>query len=105
MQGQTGTTPRARMQQRLRYLYGAGCGDAAYADLTRLLDGVPARPPARATGTTFTEEDVVLITYGDTFLPATPPQPSPPYHGPLRGANIGFADIPSSPRPSEGEGR
>jgi tRNA (guanine6-N2)-methyltransferase len=35
----------------------------------------------------------------------TPSQPSPPYHGPLRGANIGFADIPSSPRPSQGEGR
>jgi len=25
--------------------------------------------------------------------------PFPPYHGPLRGANIGCADVPSSPRP------
>ena len=43
----------------------------------------------------------------------TPTLPSPPYHGPLRGANIPrlasslgtCADVPQSPRPSEGEGR
>jgi hypothetical protein len=35
----------------------------------------------------------------------TPTQPSPPYHGAQRGANIGFAHIPSNPRPSQGEGR
>ena len=51
-----------------------------------------------------------------TLLANAPTLPSPPYHGPLRGATIGCADplhgatigcadIPSSPRPSEGEGR
>jgi glucosylglycerate phosphorylase len=78
MQDQTGATPRARMQQRLRFLYGAERGDAAYADLTRLLDGYPARATARESGATFTEEDVVLITYGDTFLPP-----------PLQGEGVG----------------
>jgi glycosidase len=70
-------TPRERMQQRLRYLYGAEQGDAAFAELTSLLDGCPARSSARPPGSTFTQSDAVLIAYGDTFLPDDPlPSPS-----------------------------
>ena len=69
MQDQTVATPRARMRERLRYLYGAERGAAAFDELTRLLDRYPARTNTRPTGSTFTEADAVLITYGDTFLP------------------------------------
>ena len=38
----TSATPRVRMRERLRFLYGAETGDAAFADLARLLDALPA---------------------------------------------------------------
>jgi sucrose phosphorylase len=69
MQDQTVATPRERMRERLRYLYGAERGDAAFDELTRLLDNFPVRSRGRESGSTFTQADAVLITYGDTFLP------------------------------------
>ena len=60
--------PRARMQQRLRFLYGEETGEAAFADLARLLDTVPRRARSSASGDTFDQTDALLITYGDTFL-------------------------------------
>ena len=69
MQDDAATTPRARMRQRLRYLYGDERGDAAHRELLHLLDAFPKRPRTRQPGETFAEQDAILITYGDTFLP------------------------------------
>jgi glycosidase len=69
MQDQAGATPRARMRERLRYLYGAERGDSAFGELIRVLDAFPARTRTRAAGDRFDQKDAVLITYGDTFLP------------------------------------
>jgi sucrose phosphorylase len=82
MQDQTTTTPgaappRARMRERLRFLYGAERGDQAYPELTRLLDAFPARPATRRAGPRFSQADAVLITYGDTFLPDASDGPGP----------------------------
>jgi glucosylglycerate phosphorylase len=92
MQDQTATTPRARMQQRLRFLYGEQRGDGAFADLTRLLDALPARERSRAPGETFSQADAVLITYGDTFLPADDP-PSPSQGGGVGGGGSPLAAL------------
>jgi sucrose phosphorylase len=58
------------MRERLRFLYGAERGDAAYEDLVQVLDRFPARPGTRSPGQTFDQTDAILITYGDTFLPS-----------------------------------
>src|SRR5687767_14264086 len=68
----TSAAPRARMQQRLRYLYGDERGDAAFADLARLLDAFPPRQRPNSSADTFDQSDAILITYGDTFLPDLP---------------------------------
>ena len=65
----TSATPRARMQHRLRYLYGEEIGDRAFGDLARLLDAFPARERPGGSGDIFDQTDALLITYGDTFLP------------------------------------
>ena len=73
--------PRARMQQRLRYLYGEARGDAAFSELTRRLDGFPGRRTGGqggSAGERFTQADALLITYGDTFLPDDPPSAEGP---------------------------
>src|SRR4051794_22523066 len=75
-QDEAAATPRARMQQRLRFLYGDETGDRAFAELTTLLEAFPARQRSRASVEMFTQADAVLITYGDTFLPAEG-RPSP----------------------------
>jgi glycosidase len=73
MQDQTASTPRVRMRERLRFLYGPDRGEGAFADLTRLLDTFPARESTRAQDGTFTQADAVLITYGDTFRSGNSP--------------------------------
>src|SRR3954467_8403290 len=94
----TSATPRARMQRRLRYLYGDERGDAAFAELARLLDAVPTRDrPGDRPGTSgemFDQADALLITYGDTFLPD---------HLPLsRGRDVGEADVRAAQRRGPG---
>ena len=66
----TSADPRARMRERLQYLYGETIGDRAFDDLTRLLDAFPVRPGtgSAAAAAPFAEADALLITYGDTFL-------------------------------------
>src|SRR5690242_4461413 len=95
MQEQTVPTPRARMRQRLQYLYGTERGDAAFAELARTLDRFPARRSTGEpdSGSTFTQADAVLISYGDTFLPD---DPLPLSHGRERGS--GSEGIPGSGR-------
>jgi len=72
----TSAAPRARMQARLRDLYGHEAGDRAFTDLARLLDAFPRRERPAASSDIFDQTDTLLITYGDTFLPDNPP-PSP----------------------------
>ncbi|MCC7372384.1 MAG: DUF3459 domain-containing protein [Chloroflexi bacterium] len=71
--------PRDRMQQRLRFLYGQERGDAAFGALAAQLDRftAPAGVKAGVSGQRFTQADALLITYGDTLLPATLPGTSP----------------------------
>ena len=64
----TSATPRVRMRERLRFLYGEETGDAAFADLARLLDALPPRARSASSEDTFDQTDALLITYGDTFL-------------------------------------
>ena len=73
---ETSADRRARMRRRLRFLYGDEAGDRAFADLEALLDRFPARRGAARASTEppFDQSDVLLITYGDTFLsPDRPP--------------------------------
>lgn len=56
------------MRERLRFLYGEETGDAAFADLARLLDALPPRARSASSEDTFDQTDALLITYGDTFL-------------------------------------
>src|SRR5690242_17179391 len=72
MPDQSAATARARMRERLRFLYGAERGDATYDELVRVLDRFPVRPKTRAPGQTFDQSDAILIAYGDTFLPRPP---------------------------------
>jgi len=68
---------RASMRRRLKFLYGDEAGDRAFAELSDLLDRFPERPALVSAGAPratpddlpFGEADVLLITYGDTFLP------------------------------------
>ena len=69
MQDQAATTPRARMRQRLRHLYGDERGDAAHRELLQLLDAFPARPRTRQPGETFTEQDAILRRQVQQFRP------------------------------------
>ena len=80
MSDTTGAAPRERMRERLRSLYGADDGDAAFAALGRILDAFPARLRTRAAANRFNQADAVLITYGDTFLPVSdsPPEADRP---------------------------
>jgi glucosylglycerate phosphorylase len=78
MSEQSRPAPRERMRQRLRYLYGEERGAAAFGELTRRLDRFPKRSSSAAVldgarSARFTQADVILITYGDTFLPDQPP--------------------------------
>ncbi|MCC6175486.1 MAG: sugar phosphorylase [Chloroflexi bacterium] len=59
---------RARMRERLRFLYGADIGDRTFATLGRLLDQTPPKPRTRPPEDRFDERDVVLIIYGDSLL-------------------------------------
>jgi sucrose phosphorylase len=73
MSDNVAASPRERMRQRLRFLYGQEAVDAAYGALGRVLDDFTASsaggvaPPDPADR--FDQSDAVLITYGDTFLP------------------------------------
>jgi glucosylglycerate phosphorylase len=66
-------SPRERMRERIRFLYGQDDGDAAFEGLGRILDAFAAASPRRsasdAPADRFDQTDAVLITYGDTFLP------------------------------------
>ena len=76
MRDTAAASPRERMRERLRFLYGQDAGDAALDTLGRVLDDFTAATSSSSRSAAsldptdrFDQSDAVLITYGDTFLP------------------------------------
>jgi sucrose phosphorylase len=65
------TDPRARILERLKFIYGEEAAPAIFASIESLLSRYEGRIAARPSG--WAEWDALLITYGDSILGEAPP--------------------------------